>query len=114
MRTSWTVPLAQTLVDISEDADLTAAFSIEAADSGTIYIPSTFDGTKFIVHVSNKQTGTFQPVGATTDGVTVEYTVAASHAYPLPTGMFGSRWAKIETVTDQATTDTQLIVTLSG
>jgi hypothetical protein len=114
MRQTWTAPRNQTLVDISEDADLTAAFSISGADSGVIYIPSTFDGTKFIVHLCDTEDGTFLPFGVTTDGTTVEYTVAVSKAYPLPTGMFGARWAKIETVTDQATTDTQLIVTLSG
>jgi hypothetical protein len=111
MRRHWKV---RPYVDISEDADLSTAFSIAGADRGVIYIPSTFDGTKFILHVCDTADGTYLPLSITTDASVPEYTVAVSKAFALPETLFGAIWCKIETVTDQATTDTQFIVSLSG
>jgi hypothetical protein len=108
------VPVTATVV-IATDADLTAtAVCIEGYAMGTIYIPANFDGTKIIYHVCDTFGGTYIPLGLVTDGTSREDTVAASKAYPLPEALFGSPWFKVETVTDQATSDTVLTFTFKG
>jgi hypothetical protein len=108
------VPVTATVV-VATDADLTAtAVCIEAAAMGMIWIPSNFDGTKIIYHVCSTYGGTYVPLGLVTDGTTREDTVAASKAYPLPEALFGAPYFKVETVTDQADTDTVFTFTFKG
>jgi hypothetical protein len=108
------VPVTATVV-IATDADLTAtAVCIEGYALGTIYIPSNFDGTQIIYHVCDTYGGTYIPLGQTSDGAALTHTVAVSKAYAMPEQLFGSPYFKVETVTDQATSDTVLTFTFKG
>ena len=99
-------------VDISEDADLTNAFD---ARPGAIYglvVPSNFDGTAILFHVSHDDV-TYQPL-YTSLNVAVGMTITASRSYDLPTELAAWQYWKIETVTDQATSDTIFTVVAKG
>jgi hypothetical protein len=99
-------------VDVDVDADLTDAFD---ARPGAIYglvVPSDFDGTNILFHVSHDDV-TYQPL-YTALNVAVGMTVAASRSYDLPTELASWQYWKIETVTDQSTTDTVFIVVGKG
>jgi len=50
----------------------------------------------------------------TTTGKDITYTTAASKACPIPPECFGASWLKLESVTDQATTDTVVTATFKG
>jgi hypothetical protein len=93
--------------DISVDPDLSAeAHAIDGYSFGMLYIPSNFDGTQLKFHVCDTYGGTYLPVVDPTTGSDLTYTAAASKACPVPPEVFGAAYLKIETVTDQATTDT--------
>lgn len=99
-------------VDIDVDADLTDAFD---ARPGAIYglvVPSNFDGTNILFHVSHDN-ATYQPLYDTSNAA-VGMTVAASRSYDLPTELAAWQYWKIETVTDQATSDTIFYVVAKG
>ena len=94
-------------VVVATDADLTSdSLCIDQAAMGTIYIPSNFDGTQIKYHVCNTYGGTYVVLGQTTDGGDLTHTVAASKAFALPEQLFGAMYFKVETVTDQADTNT--------
>jgi hypothetical protein len=102
-------------VDISVDADLTSdSLCIAGAAMGMIWIPANFDGTQIIYHVCATKDGTFLPLGQISDGAALTHTVAASKAFPMPEAAFGAAYVKVETVTDQATTDTVFIFQTKG
>jgi hypothetical protein len=108
------VPVTATVV-VATDADLTAtAVCIEAAAMGMIWIPSNFDGTQVKYHVCSTYGGTYVVLGQTTDGADLTHTVAASKGFALPEQLFGAPYFKVETVTDQADTDTVFTFTFKG
>lgn len=107
-------PITATVV-VATDADLTAtAIPIESAAMGTIWIPSNFDGTQIKYHVCDTHGGTYVVLGQTSDGGDLTHTVAASKAFALPEQLFGAAYFKVETVTDQATTDTVFTFQFKG
>jgi hypothetical protein len=92
---------------------LTDAMSIEGASFGMLYVPSNFDGTDLLFHVCSTVNGTYLPL-LNDAGVAIQYVTAASKAVALPPELFGAAYFKIETVTDQATSDTVFLVTTKG
>lgn len=100
--------------DISSDADLSDAKPIDGWSFGILYIPSNFDGTELKFHVSDTVSGTFLPVVDPLTGSDLAYTVAASKACPIPPEVFGASWLKLESTTDQATTDTVITAQFKG
>ena len=100
--------------DISEDADLSTEVCIDGYSFGILYLPSNFDGTQLIFHVCGTKGGTYLPVSDPTTGSDITYTTAASKACPIPPECFGASWLKLESVTDQATTDTVVTATFKG
>jgi len=102
------------LVDIDVDADLSSAVCIAGYAIGTIWIPSNFDGTQIKYHVCDTYGGTYVVLGQVSDGADLTSTVAASKAFALPEQVFGAAYLKIETVTDQATTDTTFTFQFKG
>lgn len=99
--------------DISEDADLSNAVAIGAYSFGMLYIPDNFDGTDLKFHVCGTRGGTYLPV-VNNDGTDLTYVVAASKAIPVPPEVFGAAFLKLESVTDQATTDTVVTATFKA
>jgi hypothetical protein len=99
-------------VDISEDADLTNEVDIRDMALIGLLVPSTLNGTDLIFHVSHDNV-TYYPLYDTSNGA-VDMTVTAGQAYDLPTALAAWPWMKIETVTDQADTDTEFIVVSKG
>ena len=100
-------------VDIDVDADLTDAAVCDGYSFGMLWVPSTFDGTQIKFHTCATKGGTFT-VLCDEAGTQITYTVAASTAVALPPELFGAAWFKIETVTDQTTTDTVFTVQMKG
>lgn len=101
--------------DVDVDADLTSdALSIAGYAIGTVWIPANFDGTQIVYHVCDTYGGTYTVLGQTSDGANLVHTVAASKAYALPEQLFGAAYFKVESVTDQATTDTVLTFQFKG
>lgn len=104
-------------VTIASDVDLTDEVDLEDYALATVFVPSTFDGTQFKLWCSDSSAGTFLEVKAS-DDTACTVTTAASQAAPLvPSGdcaiaAAGCRYAKIETVTDQSTTDTVFQIAL--
>ena len=101
-------------VDIDVDADLSDAAPCEGYSFGILYIPSTFNGTQVAFHVCPTKGGTFVPLYDGTTGALLTLTAAASTAIALPPELFGAAYFKIETVTDQADTDTVFTVHLKA
>lgn len=99
-------------VDIETDADLTDAFDARPGAMYGLIVPSNFDGTNILFHVSHDN-DTYYPLYDTTN-TAVGMTVAASRAYDLPTELAAWPFWKIETVTDQATSDTVFTVVAKG
>jgi hypothetical protein len=112
LRRATTEEAAEFTFDISEDADLSSPVCIAGFAFGMLYIPSDFDGTQIKFHTSATRDGTYTEVIDPTDGTDITYTVAASKSCPFPPEVFGARWVKLESVTDQATTDTVVPATL--
>ena len=112
IRNVWTVPAAQTLIDVSTDADLTPAFRVETASFGVVHFPAAMTSTAITFTVCDTEDGTFVTLIDDT-GADITYTIAASKAIALPPELFGSRYAKIATGSGEAA-DRQLIVTLKG
>lgn len=79
-----------------------------------LYLPSNFDGTDLIFHVSSAKAGTYVPVSNPDTGTDLTYKTAASKACPVPPEVFGASWLKLESVTDQATSDTVITATFKG
>lgn len=100
--------------DIGTDADLSDAVCIDGYSFGMLYLPSNFDGTQIIFHVSSTRGGTYVPVSDPTTGSDITYTSAASKACPIAPEVFGASWLKLESVTDQATTNTVVTATFKG
>lgn len=100
-------------VDISVDADLTNAGVCDGFSFGMLWVPSNFDGTQIKFHVCDTFGGTYLPL-IDDSGSDITYTVAASKAIALPPELFGAAFYKIETVTDQSTTDTVFTVQMKG
>ncbi len=100
-------------VDVVADADLTDAGICDGFSFGMLFIPSNFDGTQIKFHVSNTFAGTYLVLVDDT-AADITYTVAASKAIALPPELFGAAYFKIETVTDQATTNTVFTVQMKG
>jgi heme/copper-type cytochrome/quinol oxidase subunit 2 len=100
---------------IATDADLSSdSVAIDGFSFGILYIPSNFDGTQIKFHVCATKGGTYLPVCSASDGTDLTYTVAASKAVVVPPEVFGAAYLKIETVTDQATTDTVITATFKA
>jgi hypothetical protein len=114
LRRSTTEEAASFTFDISNDADLSNAVPIAGFAFGMLYIPSNFDGTQIKFHTSDEIDGTFTEVIDPTTGSDITYTVAASKSCPVAPEVFGARWLKIESVTDQATDDTVVTATFSS
>ena len=106
-------PAISLTVTIATDADLTDAAVCDGYSFGILYIPSNFDGTQIKFHVCDTYGGTYVPLVDDT-GTDITYTVAASKAIALPPEMFGATHFKIETVTDQATSNTVFTAELKG
>lgn len=100
-------------VDIDVDADLTNAAPCDGFSFGMLWIPSNFDGTQIKFHTCSTKTGTYLPL-IDDSGSDVTYTVAASKCIALPPEIFGAAYFKIETVTDQSTSDTVFAVQMKG
>jgi tellurite resistance-related uncharacterized protein len=100
------------LVDISEDADLSTAVDIRDMAIFGLIVPSNFDGTEIKYWVSHDNVTYY----ALYDGsnTLIADTITASTARDLPTELAPWAWLKIETTTDQATSDTELIVCCKG
>jgi hypothetical protein len=114
-RGGYTAPLVETLVTIATDADLTPAIDIRGASFGGLLIPATVNGTSLVFHVSDATDGTFyQLFDADNAAVALTITSATAAAQALPAELFAFNAFKIETVTDQADTNTQFVVTLKG
>jgi hypothetical protein len=95
-------------VDISEDADLTNAIETHHYALFGLVVPANFDGTEIKFHVSADDS-TYVPLRDADDAV-IARTVTASMGYDLPTELAAWPYFKIETTTDQATTDTVFTV----
>ena len=108
-RTSW---WQAATVDIGEDADLTDSVDIRDMAIFAILIPANFDGTEIKYHVSYDNT-TFYPLYDGSNTLIAD-TVTASTARDLPVELAPWAWLKIETTTDQATSDTVFIVVAKG
>lgn len=105
---------AQSLtVDVAVDVDLSSYGTCDGYSFGMLWIPSNFDGTQIKFHVCDTYGGTYVALIDDT-GADITYTVAASKAIALPPELFGAAYFKIETVTDQATTDTVFTVQMKG
>ena len=112
-RTCKLAPLARTLIDISEDDDLSRAIYIGDVSFGTLHIPSTVNGTSIGFVVSTAESGTYRTLkDAANAAITITCSSATASAHPLPPELFGSPWFKIAPVTAQADTDTQFEVSL--
>lgn len=107
-----TTSFALATVDISEDADLSTA--VDARDMAIlgIIVPSTLNGTGLLFHVSHDNI-TYYPLYDTSNAL-VALTVTASSASDLPVELAPWPWFKIETVTDQAGTDTEFLIAMKG
>lgn len=99
-------------VVIATDADLTEAYAAKGRCLFGLVVPSTFDGTAILFHVSADGT-TYQPLYDTTN-TAVGMTIAANRSYDLPTELASWPYWKIETVTDQSTTNTVFVVVSKG
>jgi hypothetical protein len=96
---------ATATVDIDVDADLSTPIDCRGWLLTKIFIPSNFDGTEIKFHMATTIDGTYSVIEDA--GVEVTQTVSASAWQKLdPALMAGIPFLKIETVTDQATTDT--------
>jgi hypothetical protein len=114
-RGGYRAPLVETLVTIATDADLTPAIDITGAAFGGLLIPATVNGTSLLFHVSDEVAGTYyQLFDADNAAIALTITSATAAAQALPAELFAFNFFKIETVTDQADTNTQFIVTLKG
>lgn len=102
------VPIAlSATIDISVDADLSASIDLEDHDLVGIITPANFDGTDIVLHGS-ADNSTFVPIAAS-NGAATAYTIVttASTGTPIAASICaGFRYIKIETTTDQTTTDT--------
>jgi len=114
LRRATTEEVATFTFDISVDADLSSAVCIAGFAYGMLYLPSNFDGTQLIFHTCATIDGTYQPVSDPTTGSDITYTTAASKNCPVAPEVFGARYLKLESVTDQATTDTVVTATFSS
>ena len=99
---------------IATDVDLSNEVCIDGYSFGILYLPSNFDGTDLIFHVSATKSGTYVPVSDPITGTDITYKTAASKACPIPPEAFGAAWLKLESVTDQATSDTVVTATFKG
>jgi hypothetical protein len=99
---------------IATDADLSDSVCIDGFSFGMLYLPSTLDGTELKFHVCGTKGGTYLAVVDATTGSDLTYTVAASKAVVVPPEVFGAAYLKIESVTDQATTDTVITATFKA
>ena len=114
-RTWKGVPLARTLIDISEDDDLSRAIYIGDVSFGTLHIPSTVKGTSIGFVVSDSENGTFRTLKDSSNAaIGITCSAATASAHPLPPELFGSPWFKITTATAQSSVDTQFLVTVRG
>lgn len=114
-RGGYRAPLVETLVSIATDADLTPAIDITGAAFGGLLIPATVNGTQLLFHVSDEKDGTYyQLFDESNAAIALTITSATAAAQALPAELFAFNFFKIETVTDQSTTDTQFVVTLKG
>lgn len=99
------------LFDIDVDADLSNEVLIDGYSWGMLHIPANFDGTQIKFHTAPTKAGTYTEVIDPNTGSDITYTVAASKSCPMPPEVFGASYLKIESVTDQATTDTIITAT---
>lgn len=94
--------------DVSSDPDLTEAVDLGNGTLVGVQFPSNADGTTFYVHASTSFGGTYVPVYSQS-GTRVTITSAASYYSVIePAVLEGCRFIKIESVTDQSSTDTVL------
>lgn len=94
--------------DIDVDADLTEAVDLGIGTLVGIQFPSNTDGTVFYLHASTSLLGTYVPV-YDADGNQFTITSAASRYTVIePALVEGVRYVKIESSTDQSTSDTVL------
>ena len=78
-----------------------------------LYLPSTWDGTSLTFQVCDTSGGTYIGYEAA-DGSAVTLTVEASKAYSIPEGVFGAKYMKITSGSNQTTTDTIVTATFKG
>jgi hypothetical protein len=100
--------------DISEDADLSDSVCIDGFSFGMLYLPSNFDGTDLKFHTCGTKGGTYQIVVNATDGTDLTVVAAASKNVAVPPEVMGAAYMKLESVTDQATTDTVVTATFKA
>jgi len=106
--------VAEFTFDISVDADLSSAVPIDGFSFGMLYLPSNFDGTDLKFHTAPTKDGTYQIVVNGTDGSDLTVVTAASKNVAIPPEVMGGAWLKLESVTDQATSDTVVLATFKG
>ena len=115
IRSSWTAPLERSVIDISEDNDLSLPIDIRQAAFGGLIVPDTVNGTEITFLVAAEEDGTYVPL---TDGdnspIALAVTSATASGPPLPPELFAHNFFKIKTTTAQTTTDTQFLVELKG
>lgn len=96
---------ATATVDIVADADLSSVIDCRGWLLTKLFIPSNFDGTQIKFHMATTAGGTYTVLEE--DGVEYTLTVSADAWQALdPAIMSGIPFLKIETVTDQATSNT--------
>lgn len=107
-----TSSFALATVDISDDADLTDAVDIRDMAIFGLIVPSNFDGSEIKYWVSHDN-ATYHAL-RDGDNAVIADTVTADSARDLPVELAPWPWFKIETTTDQATSDTIFTVVMKG
>lgn len=100
-------------VTIAAGAATSSAFVVDGFAIGMVHLPSTFDGTAITFTVCATAGGTYVPYEGS-DGSAVSITTSASNAFALPEGLFGTRYAKLVSGSNQADTDTVITITTKG
>lgn len=101
------------LIDISEDDDLTSAFSFRDYRLMSIQIPSAWTAANLTFKVSDTQDGTFSDL-YDSDGNQVVVTAAASQTVAVTgaeaTALSSCLWVKIATTAGQAADRTLVVM----
>lgn len=112
-RDGWVVPEELTIVDISEDDDLTqGVIDIRTAAFGGIAVPATHNGTSIGFVTAAYEEGPFVVLNnAANAAIVIVTSDATAGNYPLPPELFAWNYCKISPG-QQSTTDTQYTVVL--